>query len=386
MINEYDKSLLLKIAHRLKEGTASSQEQDYFDRWYLSLKDDQLELSEDDTDQVTSIRDRMHTKILNEIEQPQKNKAFKISLRTIIGIAASLVLVGFALFYMMDGFIFSKDSTPVNTNAVSDIKPGLQTATLTLADGRQIDLSEVEEGQLTAENGVIISKSVHGELIYQRSSDGHTNKMNMISTAYGQTYRVKLADGTSVWLNAGSSLKFPLVFGKDERKVYLEGEGYFEVAKNDKAPFKVVSGRQTVEVLGTHFNISAYSNEEQFKTTLLEGKVKVSEAENSAILVVGQQARVNKNKAGVTISEVDLDEVIAWKDGYFRFREEEIGSIMLKLSRWYDVNVSFAGRVSTEKFTGTISRSKNIHQVLELLEATKVVHFKIEGRRIFVME
>lgn len=386
MINEYDKSLLLKIAHRLKEGTASSQEQDYFDRWYLSLKDDQLELSEDDTDQVTSIRDRMHIKILNEIEQPQKNKAFKISLRTIIGIAASLVLVGFALFYMMDGFIFSKDSTPVNTNAVSDIKPGLQTATLTLADGRQIDLSEVEEGQLTAENGVIISKSVHGELIYQGSNDGHTNKMNMISTAYGQTYRVKLADGTSVWLNAGSSLKFPLVFGKDERKVYLEGEGYFEVAKNDKAPFKVVSGRQTVEVLGTHFNISAYSNEEQFKTTLLEGKVKVSEAENSAILVVGQQARVNKNKAGVTISEVDLDEVIAWKDGYFRFREEEIGSIMLKLSRWYDVNVSFAGRVSTEKFTGTISRSKNIHQVLELLEATKVVHFKIEGRRIFVME
>lgn len=266
------------------------------------------------------------------------------------------------------------------------IVPGGNKAMLTLADGSKLPLSEEGIGKIANQGEVLITKTAQGELIYsQGGSAVATGGYNIIETPRGGQYQVSLPDGTRVWLNAASSLKYPVVFQGTERRVELNGEAYFEVAKNKKLPFKVFSNQQTVEVLGTHFNINSYPEEGLQKTTLLEGSVRVSLLNSTAILQPGQQAQVRKNQT-IAVSEVNTEAVMAWKNGYFRFYQEDIESIMRKVSRWYDVDVEYKGGISQEKFSGTISSAKNIHQVLEMLEATNAVHFKIEGRRIAVMK
>lgn len=370
----------------MKEGTASLEEKAYFDRWYQSMQDEELKLSDTYKGKVDSIRDRMHEQIL---EQVAKDIPQKLSLKLKwLGIAAALLLVAFAALYLLKPFAdFVDPKIATHSKEGQPIVPGMEGATLTLANGDKIDLSTVDTGRITLDGGLIISKLANGEIVYEQT-EGVVNidLKNTISTANGETYRVRLPDGTAVWLNTSSSLTFPLTFAANERKVELKGEAYFEVLSNVKAPFSVATDEQTIEVLGTHFNVSAYANEAISKTTLLEGKVKVLRDGESSILNVGQQASVNRDKAGINIAQADLEAVMSWKEGYFRFKNEDIKSVMLKIGRWYDIDVSFAGAVSGEKFNGTISRSKSIQEVLEMLEATKVVNFKIDGRRLTVME
>lgn len=266
------------------------------------------------------------------------------------------------------------------------IVPGGNKAMLTLADGSKVVLTEGRTGKVASQGAVVITKTAKGQLTYSHSSAAlPSSGYNVIETPRGGQYQVTLPDGTGVWLNAASTLKYPIVFRGTERRVELNGEAYFEVAHNKKLPFRVVSNNQTVEVLGTHFNISSYKDEGIQKTTLLEGSVKVSVLKSTSILKPGQQAKVWKNEA-ITVSTVDTEETVAWKNGYFRFHSEDIESIMRKVSRWYDVDVEFKGGISDEKFNGTSSRSKNINQVLEMLQTTNAVHFKIEGRRVTVMK
>lgn len=188
-----------------------------------------------------------------------------------------------------------------------------------------------------------------------------------------------------VTLNAASSLKFPASFtGLANRKVELSGEAYFEVAKDKKHPFIVQSGSQEVEVLGTHFNVNTYPDEKAAKTTLLEGSVKVSANGNAHLLIPGQQSILTNNT--VDIVTANIKETMAWKNGYFRFNDDRIDEIMPLLSRWYDVEVNYEGKISDERFSGTISRYKNINEVLAMLSYSNAVKFKIEGRRITVMK
>ncbi|HWW40381.1 FecR family protein, partial [Pedobacter sp.] len=198
-------------------------------------------------------------------------------------------------------------------------------------------------------------------------------------------YQLKLPDGTLVWLNSASSLRFPTQFAGKERSVELDGEAYFEVAKNKEMPFKVHVRAMEVRVLGTHFNVMAYDDEESISTTLLEGSVKVSNALQTAVIRPGQQASLKKSSGILGVEEVNTVEAIAWKNGKFLFADEDIETIMRRISRWYNVEVEYRGNLSDKNFAGSISRYENVSEVLKMLELTGTIHFKVEGRRIIVM-
>lgn len=276
--------------------------------------------------------------------------------------------------------------------AVQDIPPGGHKAILTLADGRTITLNEAADGELAKESGIVVRKAGNGQLVYEVT--GQTDQAaaltyNTISTPKGGTYQVILPDGTIVWLNAASSLRFPTSFvSLKERKIELSGEAYFEVAKDVRHPFRVLTSKQEVQVLGTHFNISSYLDDKIEKTTLFEGSVKVSNLQKSGdasvILVPGQQSNIIE--AETTITKADLDDVLAWKNGVFVFNDEPLESIMKKVSRWYDVEVVYDGIDKNKLFGGSVSRFDNVSKVLRQLELTGGVHFKVEEGRIIVMK
>jgi len=277
----------------------------------------------------------------------------------------------------------------------NDIKPGGNKAVLTLADGTKITLDDASQGTLTKQGNTTVIKLDDGRLAYNPQ---HVTKItskavlyNTLSTPRGGQYCITLPDGTIVWLNASTSLRFPTTFAGNERKVEVKGEAYFEVAKNEAMPFIVSAGNSEVKVLGTHFNVSAYADDKVIKTTLLEGSVEVSlnaspsETTNNVItLAPGQQSQLDSNN-GLTIVTADLNEAVAWKNGFFIFNNENIESIMLKVSRWYDIKVNYQVDVSNKKFSANISRLLNVSEVLNMLEQTEAIHFKIEGKSITVL-
>ena len=295
-----------------------------------------------------------------------------------IAIAASIT------FAVLTGGYFYYNNQTQSTESIAyenEIVPGKNGATLTLANGKKIRLSDAVNGELAEEAGVVISKTADGQLVYEIKEKHNSKKINTLSTSNGETYQVRLPDGTAVWLNAASSIKYPIAFSGAERRVEISGEVYFEVKHDASKPFRVVADEQTVEVLGTHFNINAYADEKAIKTTLLEGSVRVVANGNSAILKVGQASAVNENK--ISIGSAD-DAAVAWKDGYFEFSDTDIQTVMRQISRWYNVDVIYTGTIPQEIFTTRISRHKNISQVLNIIRASKSVNVEIQGRRIMV--
>lgn len=271
-----------------------------------------------------------------------------------------------------------------NTFAANDIAPGKKSATLTLANGKRILLSDANNGALAREAGVSISKTKDGELVYEiEGSVDQSNQMNTLSTAKGETYQIRLPDGSMVWLNAASSLVYSPSLNKNGvRKVELTGEGYFEIAKDKKHPFVVKTAKQEVTVLGTHFNINAYPDEQATLTTLLEGSVKVADNKDQKVLTPKQQSATKGN--GFLVKTVEAEEVIAWKNGLFLFNDESLEVIMREISRWYDMEVIYRNANKNKLFFGGISKYENLSQVLKKLELTGGVNFSIEGRRIIV--
>lgn len=303
-------------------------------------------------------------------------------------VAAVLLFVSAALyFYMRPGqTVGNMNLTAQHEN--NDVRPGGNKAILTLADGSEISLTDAADGKLASQSGITITKTQDGALIYEigKASPGAAAQYNTISTPAGGQYQVNLPDGSKVWLNAMSSLKYPTLFGRTDRKVTLSGEAYFEIAKDQQRPFTVVSNgagkAQEVTVLGTHFNINSYTDEAATKTTLLEGSVKVSSGTNAKTLKPGQQSAVSDQ---ILISEVDVNQALDWKNNSFYFVDENIRTIMRRLSRWYDIDVVYEGKVPEFGFGAEISRGKRLSEVLKALETTEKVHFKIEGRRVTVM-
>lgn len=308
------------------------------------------------------------------------------------GIAASILLVLSAgLFFYTKRVPAGPAFTKAPVQKKEMITPGGNKAILTLSDGSTIILDHAKNGLLAKQAGVSIQKTSDGKLLYTfaknvDSSDGGSAASviyNKIETPVGGKYQINLPDGSTVWLNASSSLRFPALFAGKTREVELTGEAYFDVAKNKSKPFKVRSNDQIVEVLGTQFNINSYSDEGMVKTTLIEGSVKVIYKDRVVLLGPGQQFQPSHSAAKIV--EADTEEVVAWKNGYFLFKDEDIQSIMRKVSRWYDVDVSYSGDIPAVGFGGNISRSKNINEVLDALQLTNAVHFKIQGRRVTVM-
>lgn len=286
----------------------------------------------------------------------------------------------------------------------NDILPGGNHAILTLSNGEKITLANAANGKLAEQAGVTITKTADGQLVYDalETKDVVLNdvaelegKYNTIETPAGGEYQVNLPDGTKVWLNAASSLKFPASFSKKgKRKVELKGEAYFEVAHLNKQPFVVKTDRQEVEVLGTHFNVNCYENEPFTKTTLLEGRVRVTalsavnqsktrELKNEIMLRPGEESLLTQSQ--IMVKNADLETVMAWKNGSFIFKDESLYSIMRKIERWYGLEVVYKGDFTGRTFEGSISRFKNVSELLRKFEFTRNIHFKIEGRRITVM-
>ena len=273
-------------------------------------------------------------------------------------------------------------------NKKTPLVPGGNKAILKLSDGTEIILDSAVEGTLVQQGQAKVIKLGDGQLSYQSTDNTSAEPVyNTISTPRGGQYQLILADGSKVWLNASSSLRYPAFFSGKERKVELTGEGYFEIAKNATMPFHVQVNNMDVEVLGTHFNINSYTDEPAIRTTLLEGSVIVKSAgrdQNSAILKPGEQAVLSGDNSPLTIHHSpDLDEVMAWKNGLFQFKAADIKTVLRQAERWYDVEFEYKENIAA-RFSGQISRSANADQLLKILELTGKVKFEYQGKTIIV--
>jgi len=329
---------------------------------------------------LQSERNKILQTIFKEESQESENcnlrrKLYKESLRKYVALAAILFIIA-ALGIIIYRSGFHQIDTTTSVSPVN-IVAGTNKAILTLADGSIIQLNDVENGKIANQEGIIISKTDEGQLTYSLKESIVENPLkelayNTISTPKGGQFQVVLPDGTKVWLNAMSILRYPVLFMDDERVVELEGEGYFEVARNTKQPFKVITDNQTVTVLGTHFNINSYKSE-SIKTTLLEGSVKISgstigetKEAKSVILKPGQQASIGSSNI-LKVKNVNVDNAIAWKLGVFQFENTNIKDVMEEFSRWYDVDVDFDKGVPNINLWGRVYRNVNAAEALEIL-------------------
>ncbi|OQP52829.1 hypothetical protein A4H97_24325 [Niastella yeongjuensis] len=318
--------------------------------------------------------------------------------KVLLKYAAAAIVTGAIVTTAVFVFNRSKPNTsvaalPVEQRYHNDVQPGNDKAVLQLADGRNIVLDTSQNGKIASQGNTAVNKQ-DGIVLYNSNQHSNTTAIawNTLRTPRGGQYQLQLPDGSKVWLNAQSSLRFPASFMGNERLVELTGEAYFEVAKDEQKPFKVIfsspngGGREgAVEVLGTHFNINAYDDEDAMKTTLLEGKVKLSSFKNdgSAILKPGEQSSLSQTSRISQPIPVQTEEVIAWKDGLFRFQDASIESIMRQVARWYDVEIVYDGKIE-KQFIGTIPRQVPVSTVLKILESTGWVHFVIDGKKITV--
>lgn len=283
------------------------------------------------------------------------------------------------------------------TNERIDAAPGRNTATLVLADGTVVSLDSTGNGEITKQGNTAIVKTEDGNILYKTEGEKPSETLyNTMSTPRGGQYRLVLPDGTKVWLNAASSIRYPASFPTNERRVTVTGEVYFEVAaiynpaeKGTLIPFTVQKDNMQVEVKGTHFNINAYDDEADVKVTLLEGRVNVSTVgavsteKHEATLMPGDQARFGKTGGIAVADDVDLDEVMAWKNGLFNFSNADIQMIMRQIGRWYDLDVSYEGMIPEREFSGKITRNTQLSNVLKILEQSNI-HFRMEQNRIVV--
>jgi len=306
-------------------------------------------------------------------------------------VAASLVLGILCETYISRKHADSPiPATVVSRKPGNNIQPGTNKAILILGNGEQIDLYSTGNGRIAQAGKLTIEKVKDGQLVYAPgNAAGQPSSavaFNTLLIPKGGQYEVTLPDGTLVWLNAASSLKYPTAFTGSERHVEMTGEAYFEVARNTVMPFTVSTGKSTVKVLGTHFNVSAYDDDPADKTALLEGAVVVGKGEKKVLLAPGQQAVVDHDAGAIAVRTINVDDAVAWKNGYFSFRKEDLRTALRKIARWYNVDVEYQGKETNKLLGGTVSRTQTIEEILSYLELTGIAHFTIKERRIIVKE
>jgi ferric-dicitrate binding protein FerR (iron transport regulator) len=260
--------------------------------------------------------------------------------------------------------------------------PGGSKAVLTLADGRKIELDSSQPGKLAQEGDVSVVNHQTSVLSYNTGNGQGPVVYNTLSTPRGGQYQLQLADGTKVWLNASSTISYPVEFREPERTVTISGEAYFEVAKNTAKPFKVITKKGTIEVLGTHFNVMAYDDEKTMNTTLLEGSVKVRSGSAHTLMSPGWQTQVPEI-GHVHMEQVAVEDVMAWKNGQFNFSSNDVPTIMRQVARWYDVDVTYKGKIPDGHFSGIVNRDMKIDTVLKIMQEGGI-RFNIEGHKIIV--
>lgn len=375
------------LASRWMDGSITPAEEIEFSVWYNQAQDVPVVVPGAFAESEEAHQARLLDKINRTIESqvPVKRSFFHLSRFT--AAAAVLIVLAAGLYFYLPGW---RQATNQHHLKAGDFAPGSTKAILILSNGTKIDLQKGANGIIARQGNTSIKKTAAGQLVYHAPPSGtagqETPEYNLIQIPRGGEYQLVLPDGSRIWLNAASSLRYPAKFSGKERIVELTGEAYFEVAKNAAMPFKVQTKGMLVEVLGTHFNMEAYPEEAIAKTTLLEGSVKVwntkqGRQQHSEILKPGEQA-VLKNGL-LDVQNVDTDAAVAWKNGLTYFDQADIKSIMRQVSRWYNVEVEFKGDLSGRTFTGKIPRSANLSKVLKVLELSDI-HFKMAGETIVV--
>jgi transmembrane sensor len=407
-----------ELASKWLNNTINSEERVEFARWYNEGQENRVKIPEDFAMDEETLKNRIYSSVDRSISRSHHRRVIR-RLRRYAAVAAVFLMVVSAGFYFYH-LIYERDykvvlaDQPNNTGlsepdegfeessllpsptltAANDISPGGDKAILTLGDGSQIILDDVQEGIVASQGGNSILKTAEGELVYRFAGEEEPifppaeielTNFNTIETPKGGKFQIILPDGSKVWLNAASSLRFPAAFNGSLRQVELKGEAYFEVSPDESRIFEVITRDQRVKVLGTHFNINAYADEPSVNTTLLEGSVQISDlrTNNSKLLKPGEQAQLGEKMEVVSIG--NGTEAVAWKDGYFQFNDADIQAVMRQIERWYDVEVTYAPDFEpVKRFGGEIERSLSLVQVLKILEKSKV-HFRIEGREVMVM-
>ncbi len=404
-----------ELAEKWLNNTISPQESEEFLQWYNSGQENDVYIPTDYADNDQDLKRRIFAEINQSISEPVSSASYRFQSWFA---AAAVIIAVFAagLYfsseteetkqYVADKVISEpkiasplKRISPVSeiedqeSVLVNDIEAGENKAILTLGDGSKIILDDAKNGILANQGGNSVLKAAEGEVIYSFLSevkdpltvDENTPVIyNTIETPKGGKFQIKLPDGSKVWLNAASSLRFPTVFNGSKRQVELKGEAYFEVSPDKSKIFEVNTRNQVVQVLGTHFNINAYLDEPTVNTTLLEGSVRVSDLRTniSQLLKPGEQSQLSEQMEVINLK--NTNEAVAWKEGYFQFDEADIKTVMRQIERWYDVSVVYEGDLPNYRFGGEIERNLSLLQVLKVLEKTKV-HFRLEGREVIVM-
>lgn len=367
-----------ELIKKYTEGTASPEEIALLESRYIQWNKNKERVH---TKEMLSASEQiMWSKIRSRVNMDKAVRQRTLWPRIAIAAALATIIFGAGLFYYRSDNKNDRASTYAN-----DIAPGKNGATLTLANGQKILINDALAGNIATQSGVKISKTEDGQIVYELTDSGSGElAYNTLSTTRGEQTQVRLPDGTLVFLNAASSLKYPVSFAKlDKRKVELAGEGYFQVAKDKKHPFVVESRGQEVEVLGTHFNINAYHEEPAVATSLIEGSVKVTAGGEPRVLRPGEQGLTDGG--AVKVVKANMDNVIDWKDGDFNLNDTDFKTAMRKLSRWYDIEVVYDKSVPDDiESGGWISRNSKLSSVLKLIENSGLVKFRIEGKKVYV--
>lgn len=391
-----DKEKIRSLLEGYAAGTLSEEEEIEFLQWYSEAGADTFHAMLAECHTLAGVQERypqmpadFRQRLEEAVQQLENEQAAEIRELPLVrrfrwNWAAAVLLIAGAAIY----FLLQQKPTPSEVEGIvqNDALPGTTSSVLTLSDGRRIVLDSSTTGELALEGRTsIVNKK--GAITYS----GNTTPVlifNTLTTAVGQqSAPLTLSDGTRVWLNALSSIRFPVSFSGDSRMVEITGEAYFEVAGDEKKPFLVKAAGQTIQVLGTSFNVNAYTDEYTLNTTLLEGAVKVKvdrRGGEEVVLQPGQQARMQGTGISVE-NRVDTEQVTAWKNGQFNFNHTNLSSVLRQLSRWYDIDVKFEGPVPERSFRGKITRDLNLSQVLAVLQEVGV-QFRIEGRTLIVAE
>ena len=382
-----------ELVEKYLHNNASKEEEERLLQWYWRESNLESEWELNNSQSELDLKSMIYKKIAEQDEtETDLNTNYKNKFNKIGTAFLFLAVLALAAFYSSNQFRSPNVDETLLSKKPVDILPGGSKAVLTLADGRKIELDESKNGILVNQGDIKVHKNSDGIIEYTFSKqetasiytlDPVEPVFNTIETPVGGKYQLNLADGSKVWLNSSSSLRFPIFFSKDNREVELRGEAYFEVSKDSKRKFSVRSGIQTVEVLGTQFNINAYSDEKSIKTTLFEGEIRVIDLKtnDSKLLKPGEQSNVDQS---IRIRRIDTQTEIAWKEGYFHFKKADIETVMRQLGRWYGVTARYEGNLPEQHFSGAISNSLTLLEVLEILEKSNI-HFRLDGKEVIVM-
>ncbi len=375
-----------ELLQRYQSGNCTPAENELIENWYRQLiETGEWQWDEGEKDMMQTLIEAHIMKQVNDAPKKIIRPAYLIPRSRWWAAASVIFLLGVFSYFLF--FNKTAKQTPVAKILPNDVKsPQSNRAIITLANGHKVFLDSVGNGALAIQGNVKLVKLAGSQIAYQQGTGAVSGKMeyNILANPRGsKVINITLADGSKVWLNAGSSLAYPVSFIGNERKVSVTGEAYFEVVHDAFKPFIVNNGSMGIRVLGTHFNVNAFEDDgNDIKVTLLEGSVKVNNGKATGLLKPGQQALVNKEVK--VVSDVDLDMVMAWKNGYFQFDNASLQDVLKQISRWYDVEVVYVGSNQPRKFVGEIQRDLSLSEMLKILQKNKV-HFKIAGKELRVM-